>query len=207
MAAKHLNLSTVVDKNKVASDKAFLILFKVEVNDDAGTLVDTLYFAKNSADVVFMGNTYVASNFSLDIQVEQGTEPQIKLQAHDESKALATYIDTYDGLVKSTVTLMIVHEDLLPNGPAEIDEDFVVIEASVQEYVVSFTLGVETAVAQRFPNFRQFQNRCAWKYKGERCGYTGAMPTCDYTRDGANGCIAHNNEVNFGGFPGLNDLF
>jgi cell wall-associated NlpC family hydrolase len=29
------------------------------------------------------------------------------------------------------------------------------------------------------------------------------MPTCDYTRDGPNGCIAHGNEPQFGGFPGL----
>lgn len=207
MAAKHLNLSTIVDKNKVSSDKAFLLLFKVTVNDTNGDFVTNLHFAKNSEDVTFMGDAYTAANFDIDVQIEQGTEPQIKLTAHDETKALAAYIDKYDGLVKSSVTLYVVHEDMLASGPAEIDEDFLITEASVNEYVVSFTLGVETAVAQRFPNFRQFQNRCSWKYKGTRCGYTGAMPTCDYTRDGANGCIAHANEANFGGFPGLNDLF
>lgn len=207
MAAKHLNLSTVVDKNKVASDKAFVLLFKVVVNDTNGAFVTNLYFAKNSADVVFQGQTYTASNFTLDLSVEVGKEPEVKLSAQDQTKTLAQYIDTYDGLVKSTVTMMVVHQDMLPAGPAEISEDFIITEASVQEYVVSFTLGVETAVAQRFPNFRQFQNRCAWKYKGTRCGYAGGLATCDYTRDGANGCIAHSNEANFGGFPGLNDLF
>jgi hypothetical protein len=29
------------------------------------------------------------------------------------------------------------------------------------------------------------------------------MATCDYTLDGANGCRAHDNEINFGAFPAL----
>ena len=206
MSSKHLNLSTVVDKNKVSSDKAFLILFKVVVKDYLGATVDTLHFAKNSANVVFNGDVYQAANFDLDIKVEEAKEPSVTLTAQDQTKTLSTYIDLYDGLVKSDVTLYIVHEDSL-DGPPEMTEDFIVTDATTSEYVVTMTLGLESAVAQRFPNFRQFRNRCAWKYKGERCKYSGAMPTCDYTRDGANGCIAHSNEVNFGGFPGINDLF
>jgi hypothetical protein len=207
MGAKHLNLNTVVDKNRVASDRVFTILFKVQVNDNNGNPVTTLYFAKNSADVIFQGNNYIAANFNLDIKVEQGQEPEIKLTAQDQTKTLISYVDAYDGLVKSVVTMYVVHSDSLLSGVPEISEDFVVTGATVNGYVVNVTLGVETAVAQRFPNFRQFQNRCAWKYKGTRCGYVGSMPTCDYTRDGSNGCIAHGVEANFGGFPGLNDLF
>jgi phage-related protein len=206
MGAKHLNLSTVVDKNKVSSDKAFLVLFKVVVRDYLGVEVDTLRFAKNSENVVFAGDVYQAANFNLDIQVEEGKEPSVTLTAQDQTKTLATYVDLYDGLVKSDVTLYIVNEGAL-DGPPEIAEDFIVSDATTAEYIVTLTLGTESAVAQRFPNFRQFRNRCAWKYKGERCKYSGAMPTCDFTRDGANGCIAHGNEENFGGFPGLNDLF
>lgn len=207
MGAKHLNLTTVVDKNKIASDKSFIILFKVVVNDITGAFVNTLYFAKNSEDVNFQENVYVASNFDLAINIEQGKEPEITLTAQDQTKSLGSYIDAYDGLIKSNVTMYVVHTDSLPDGDPEMSEDFLVTGASTNEYVVTFNLGVETAVAQRFPNFRQFQNRCAWKYKGTRCGYSGIMPTCDFTRDGPNGCIAHGNEPNFGGFPGLNDLF
>jgi phage-related protein len=206
MSAKHLNLSTVVDKNKIETDKAFLILFKIVVKDTLGATVDTLRFVKNSENVIFMGDVYQASNFSIDIQLEDGKEPSVSLTAQDQTKTLSTYIDLYDGLVKSDVTMYIVHEESL-DGPAEISEDFLVIDGSVSDYVATLTLGMESAVAQRFPNFRQFRNRCAWKYKGERCKYAGSMPTCDFTRDGPNGCIAHGNEINFGGQPGLNDLF
>jgi phage-related protein len=206
MTARHLNLSTIIDKNKIDSDKAFLFLFEVGVKDSAGALVTTLRFAKNSENVIFMGNTYTAANFDLDIKIEQNTEPQVTLSAQDQTKTLATYIDAYDGLVTSTARMLVVHEDAL-DGPPEMDEEFLIIDSRVANYVVSFNLGTESAVAHRFPNFRQFKNRCAWKYKGQRCKYAGALATCDYTRDGPNGCIAHNNEINFGGFPGLNDLF
>lgn len=32
---------------------------------------------------------------------------------------------------------------------------------------------------------------CAWKYKSAQCSYAGALPTCDLTFDGINGCLAH----------------
>lgn len=207
MSAKHLNLSTVVDKNKVYTDKAFIFLMEIVVTDSTGTVINTLRFAKNSENVVYKSNTYTAANFELNINVEANKEPDISISAQDQTRTIQSYLDLYDGLVKSPVNLMIVHESALPSGEPEFDEQFLVTEASVNEYVVSMKLGTESAVAQRFPNYRQFRNRCAWKYKGLRCKYAGALPTCDYTRDGANGCIAHNNEANFGGFPGLNDLF
>jgi phage-related protein len=203
---KKLYLYNIIYNKNLDSDKAFLFLFEVGVKDSAGALVTTLRFAKNSENVIFMGNTYTAANFDLDIKIEQNTEPQVTLSAQDQTKTLATYIDAYDGLVTSTARMLVVHEDAL-DGPPEMDEEFLIIDSRVANYVVSFNLGTESAVAHRFPNFRQFKNRCAWKYKGQRCKYAGALATCDYTRDGPNGCIAHNNEINFGGFPGLNDLF
>lgn len=206
MSAKHLNLSTVIDKNKVETDKTFILMFEVGVKDSNGDLVNTLRFTKNSENVIFMGEEYVAANFDVDIKIEQNTEPSITLSAQDQTKTLASFIDAYDGLVTSDARLLVAHEESM-DGPAEMDETFLIIDSTVSDYVVKFTLGVETAVAYRFPNFRQFRNRCSWKYKGVRCQYAGVMPTCDYTRDGANGCIAHGNELHFGGFPGLNDLF
>lgn len=207
MAAKHLNLSTVVDKNKIYTDEAFLFLLMIEVKDSSDTLVDTIYLVKNSENVIFNGNTYTASNFEVHINVEANKEPDVSISAQDQTRTIQNYLDQYDGLVKSVVTLMVVHEGILPSGDPEFEENFLVISSDVSEYVVNLKLGTESAVAQRFPNYRQFRNRCAWKYKGLRCKYAGPLATCDYTRDGANGCIAHDNEANFGGFPGLNDLF
>lgn len=203
--AKHLNLSTIVDKNKVDSDKAFLVMFKVDVKDQLGATINTLRFVKNSENVTFNGDLFVAGNFDINITMEAQSEPSVSITAQDQTRSIQSYLDLYDGLVNSDITMYVVHEDSL-DGPAEMEETFLVTNASANDYVVNFELGVEGAVSKRFPNYRQFTNRCMWKYKGLRCKYSGPMATCDFTRDGANGCVAHNNEINFGGFPGLKDL-
>lgn len=203
--SKHLNISTIIDKNKIASENAFLVLVALTVKDSAGATVETLRFARNSENVTFQGNEYQAANFDIKIQTAVNEEPTISLSARDQTRTLSAYIEAYDGLVKSEVKLYVVNSGSL-TAPPELEEDFLVTSASVSEYVANLTLGVESAVAQRFPNYRQFKERCAWKYKGIRCQYAGPMATCDFTRDGPNGCVAHGNEINFGGYPGIVEL-
>jgi hypothetical protein len=206
MPAKHLNLSTIVDKNKIASEETFVILLELVVRDFAEDEVATIRFTKNSENITYMGNVYTAANFTIDIKTEAGKEPEMTLQAQDQTRMLAQYVDAYDGLIKSDCKLIVVNSGAL-TSPPELEETFKVVGGSIDGYVVNLQLGVESAVAQRFPPYRQFKERCVWKYKGVRCKYAGGMSSCDYTRDGPNGCIAHSNEINFGGFPGLNDLF
>lgn len=204
--SKHLNISTIIDKNKISSDNAFIILLAVEVKNPVdGSIVETIRFCKNSENITYKGDLYIATNFDIDVKVEMNKEPQITLKARDQTRALGQYIDLYDGLMNNKVTMYIVNSASLTE--AEIEEEFVILSASIENYDCEIALGVESAVNQRFPNYRQFKDRCVWKYKGQRCKYTGPLPTCDYTRTGSNGCIAHDNEINFGGFPGINDLF
>lgn len=202
----NLNIASIIDKNKVSSTNVFLILLEVEVRDSAGALVETLRVVKNSADIVFQGNTYTAANFELDIKLEATQEPSITLEVHDETRQLAQYIDAYDGLVRNKIRVMIVNSGSL-NSPADIDEEMIVLTSSLSSYTARFELGVESSLGLRFPNYRQFKDRCFKTFKGPRCQYAGAATTCDYTREGVNGCKAKNNEINFGGFPGINELF
>lgn len=51
----------------------------------------------------------------------------------------------------------------------------------------------------KFLTNRRIQVNCPLIYKGTACGYTGSIPTCDKTKDGANGCTIHNNTHRFGG--------
>ena len=57
------------------------------------------------------------------------------------------------------------------------------------------------------PASRIGKRYCRFKYKDDACAYTGALPTCDKSLDGPNGCIAHGDDGNhperFGGFPGV----
>jgi len=38
---------------------------------------------------------------------------------------------------------------------------------------------------------------------GTECGYFGGLPTCDHTKECADGCVAHNNVLRFGAQPGI----
>ena len=75
--------------------------------------------------------------------------------------------------------------------------------ASAKNYDATFTLGAENPVTFRFPRRRQRRDVCQWRYKSAYCGYTGALPTCDFTMNGSNGCIAHANGPRFGAYPGI----
>lgn len=200
--ARHLSVGSVIEKNKIASEELFLILIDAVINDEDGNYVNTLRFVKNSENIDFGGNNYQAANFDIDITIENNTEPSIRMTAQDQTRTLAQYIEAYAGLVKSSVTMTVVNSGAL-DGPAEIQETFKVVSANISEYVVEFELGTDSTVNLRFPNFRQFRDRCSWKYKGTRCGYSGGLAKCDYTLLGDNGCQVHNNVTNFGAFPGL----
>src|SRR5205085_10528274 len=102
----------------------------------------------------------------------------------------------------SELTLRIVNTQRLDHPP-EMEHELQVTGSSVKNYVVTFTLGAENPLALNFPRHRQFKGRCVWRYKGYGCQYTGTKPTCDYTLDGDNGCVAHDNAINFRGLPGL----
>lgn len=201
----NLTISSVIDKNKIASENVFLVLIEVDVKDHTGALVETVRIVKNSENIVHNGNTYTAANFGLDVKVEANQEPEVTLSAQDQTRTLAQYVEAYDGLVDNKVRMIVINsatpEDI------EIQEEFLISGSSINNYIVELNLGVETTLSKRFPESRQFKDRCAWRYKGARCKYAGAMETCDYTREGPNGCKAHGNEINFGGFPGINELF
>ena len=204
--AHDLNLSTVIDKNKVTSENVFLIMLEATVKDSSGNYIDTIRIVKNSEDITYEGNTFTASNFELDIKLDAEKEPSITLSAHDETRMLAQYIDAYDGLVNNKVRVLIVNSGAL-GQPPEIDEELIVLSTSLASYSVTMELGAESAVAMRFPQARQFKDRCWKAFKSTRCGYAGPDNTCSYTREGTNGCKAKGNEINFGGFHGINELF
>lgn len=207
MSAKHFNLSTVIDKNKVDSTNAFLLLIEVHViNPESGVEDAVVRFCKNSENIEFEGNTFTAANFDLQLENEVGKEPSMTLTAQDQTRALGQYLDAYDGLTDSKLRMIVVNSASL-DAPAEMDETVLIVHGSTSNYVVELSLGVESAVSVRFPNYRQNKDFCAWKYKGPRCKYAGALATCDYSLNGPNGCKAHDNAINFGGFPGISELF
>lgn len=203
---RHLTVETVIETNKIASATPFLELVEIEIKDAAGAHVEWIRLAKNSEPVEFEGNLFHESNFSVSVSQNVGEEPSVTITARDITGVIREYMERYDGGVGLPIRYIIANADRL-DKPAELSEDFTIIGAtSPAPFEVQFTLGAESPLRLRFPISIQERDRCRFKYKGARCKYAGAMPTCDYTRDGANGCVAHNNKANFGGFPGLRPL-
>lgn len=198
------SLDSVVEKNKIHSSVAFLLLLEIEViNPYTLASVQTFRVARNNEPVELGdGRTFIPFPFDIDLKYESGGIPNITLTLNDHEKIVSSIVRDYAGGVGSNVRLLVVNSANL-DDPPELTEYFQVISASSQGYAMNWTLGAENALSVAFPKRRQMRDRCAWRYKGSECGYSGAMPSCDLSLTGPNGCEAHSNTVNFGGFPGI----
>lgn len=199
-----LSVKTVIEKNRIASDTAFLVTLDIQVIDPATNQpVEMIYLVRNNEDVDFNGNHYVATPFEIDIQRESGKVPTITLAITDFSRAIQARMQKYGGGVGSNVTVMVVNSDAL-DQPPEVVEYFEVIGAQASKYITSWTLGAESPLNMTFPRGRQLRDRCRYQYKSQECAYQGPLQTCDLSLKGPNGCQAHSNTINFGGLPGIN---
>lgn len=200
---KHLSLKTVVEKNRIASPEPFIMLLEVEVTSRVtGTHVETLYLAHNNEDITYQGNVYQKANFDFSITESAEEIPEVKLNISDPTGSVIEKAEEHAGGVGWKVKMRYVTTANL-DQPPEIEELVYVIGSKATAYTCEFTLGARNPLTSRFPRRLQWRNRCSFRYKGEECGYTGAMPSCDFTLNGPNGCKAHNNATRFGALPGI----
>ena len=203
MANKAISVATIIEKNQISSGVAFIVLARMEIFDSATqTYPETVYVANNAENILFEGETYLAFPFNIELKYEAGSIPEITLTAKDYQKVLLAKLDLYTGAIGSRVTITVVNTANLSQG-AEVQEIFEVVGSSANDWAITLQLGAESVLAKNFPTRTQMRDRCSWRYKGTECGYSGAMTTCDLSLQGANGCSAHDNAVNYGGFPSL----
>ncbi len=202
---KSLKLSAVIDKNTLASDRAWLIALKVHVIDpDTGVEVDQLRVVRNDEKVTIKGEEYEPVPFGIETTNSAGELPSVTVNLQDQTQTIQALMQEHRGGVGFVVEMIIVHG----NSTNVIDEEelhefFTVISASASDYVVTWQLGAENPLNMQFPERKQQKDRCAWKYKGDGCFYSGPLPTCSRTYAGPDGCQAHDNVENYGGFPGI----
>jgi phage-related protein len=202
--SKALSVASIIEKNRLSSDVPFLILLDIDVvSPDSGAVIETGHYVRNTEAVNFNGNAYEPANFDIEFKEESGQLQTVKLSIKDYAGIIQQKMQDYGGGVGFGVTVSVANSAAL-DKPAEIQEFFEVVAAESSQYVCAFTLGAENTVAKTFPRRRQTRDYCQWRYKGEECGYSGGMPSCDLTLKGANGCVAHGNVIRFGAFPGIN---
>lgn len=199
-----VSIATVLEKNEIASSTAILTLLKIEIWDEiTRTFPETFYIVQNDEDLSFNGQAYTAYPFEFEMSQSGGEEPNISLTLKDVTGAIKQKMNQYAGAVQSLVTVMLVPANAIA-GPPEVSFTFRVLTSSISDFDVSWELGNKNHLSTKFPRRTQMKDRCSWQYKSTDCGYVGVMPSCDYSLQGPNGCSAHNNSPNFGGFPGLN---
>lgn len=198
-----LSVGSVIDKNKISSSAVWVILLRIDiVNPNDRNVVETVMVAQNNEDVTYGMDIYKAANFEVRVSQSQNQAPDVSIAMHDELGYITARADEMAGGVFSNVTMMIVNLDRAQRK-AEFQETFMILDTSVDKSIITFRLGAENLIQMQFPKHRQMKERCAWRYKGYGCDYSGPMPTCDYSLNGANGCVAHNNSARFRGCPGM----
>ncbi|MET2951345.1 hypothetical protein ABXV18_24995 [Vibrio owensii] len=198
-----LSVQTIIEKNKLASTVPFLIMLEVDVIDkQTGNIVSQIYVVRNSDDVRYKNRVYVAVDFEISFKSAEGEQASVSLNIKDYKRSFQSVMQQYAGGVGSVVRLMVVNAAALDKDP-DILETFQIVSASARNYEVSWTLGSVDLLSVRTPKRRQMRNRCAWQYKSKECGYKGSLPRCDLSLNGSNGCSVHQNENNYGGFPGI----
>ncbi len=202
--ANNFTIASVIDKNKIASENVWLILLKVTIRDAQRNFVENMYVVQNNENFSYKGDLYTAANFEVDYDRSKNSESTFTINIDDVTGVIIRKLDLYEGGTTSSVTFMVVNTSDVEGSP-ETEETYDIVSTSAKGYNISFNLGMPNPLKSAFPIRKQRKNRCAWRYKGAKCGYTGGLATCDYTLDGANGCIAHNNTQRFGGFPGIQD--
>lgn len=199
-----LSVASVIEKNRLSSEVPWLMLVDIGVIDpETSALVETMRVVRNPDPVVFNGHEYSPASFDIELNSEAGAQSTVNLTFRDYTLAVQRKMQDYAGGVGFSVAIAVVNADRL-DAPPEVIENFQVTSASNAAYDCSFTLGAENNIARTFPRRRQMRDYCQWRFKGEECGYTGPLNSCDLSLKGANGCAAHQNVVRFGGFPGIN---
>lgn len=196
----NLSVAGMLEKSLLSTDGVWLLLVEVAIPDSG----EPLRLVRNNEDVVWNGNVWSAFNFQLGEIIEdiEGKPEAVPLQVSNITQIVQAYVEEYNGLTGTTVTLRVVHSQHLDNMLAEVEEIFTVQSTTCDSKWVTFYLGSDISTQLRFPFRRVLKNFCAWRdqYKGLECGYAGTLPACDGTLQS---CRARGNAARYGGEPSI----
>lgn len=206
-----LSVVSNIERHKIASDQPFTLLMDLAWPPNALPSAQThVRFARELDPITFDANdglgpqSYTPFNFAIgDLKVgSDGSVPDCEVVASNVLLALQQTIEQYAGVVGASLNLYVVNA-ANPLGEPELSLSFTVKQTTSDAKLVHFKLGASSPLRRLFPIYMYRPNFCVLRYKGLQCGYTGSMPSCSHTIDGATGCIAHNNLVRILTFPGI----
>lgn len=203
-----LSPEEIAAKEKLAGEYPWIWLYEIEIPTDPPTRVR---LARNTCDVEFGTNSdgvaLTYTRFPVGHQRvkrdAQGGQTTTSLTVANVTREIQALLEAHDGLIGQPVRIMLINDHLKLTGKPTLRDDFEIVSVSTDERGVTAQLGQQNLYEASFPSTRYLRSACRHAYKGPLCKYVGAEATCSKTLDGANGCADHDNELNFGGFPGI----
>lgn len=184
----------ILEKNKLANDKPFLIFVQVDV---AG-IDEPIRLVRDNVDQTWNGQLWQRFPLDFDKVTENGKEiPSVSLKVSNIKGIIQGYVQQYRGFCDSPVKIMIIHAAHLDNPIPEIELDFVITQTKYDEEWVTFSIGASNDHSYRFPIWRYMTNFCEKHFKDITCGYAGNAEECDNT------LTTCRIPLRFGGEPGI----
>ena len=197
-----MTLTTIRDLNALGTDSVLLIALEINIPS-----TPTVYIVNNGENITFDGNEYIAFPFEIgEISAEAGETPQFQIKLDNTTRAIERYIIDYDTYLKQNgidgncITAVVKVLNTNDLSEAVMTEYFELTSFESDFQWVSFTLGTTSLFNKMYPPRKMYANFCSFKFKDARCGYSGALTTCNKT---LTDCRARNNSVRYGGFIGL----
>lgn len=165
--------------------------------------LDVLRFVRNTEDIVYNGNTYLAFPFEIGdlLNSKDGELPSIKVKLSNVTGLLQPYLELLQGAVGSEILITIINSKYLSENYAELETTFTVLDCCVTEDWIEFLIGSPEELRDAFPPNKYYPKFCRYnEFKGALCKYSGSETDCNRTLDR---CMELLNAENFGGFPGL----
>ena len=185
----------------------FVWLFEVEVPTVPPSRArlcrysEAIEYGVNSAGAPINYEPFPFSVEKID-EDSEATLPSIAISVSNVTREIQALLEAYGGLIGQATRLQLVNTTALGSPPL-LMYDGEVVSLTASEAAVVFEVAAFRLARQPVPSKRALSDFCRFKYKGGRCGYTGALPTCDKVLGGENGCEAHSNQERFGGFPSM----
>ena len=176
-------------------DAPFVWLVEIPIPDTVSPQVARI---TSHSEAVEYSNTssgaalsYTPRNLEIDAIREdtKATQQGLRLTISNANRELLGLVDSYDGLEDVEVTIMLVNLETL-SEPPYLQQKGRIAGVSATNTAITFELGRTDISRSRLPANRCQRGYCSFVYKGARCGYTGAIATCDKTPHGPNGCDA-----------------
>jgi lambda family phage minor tail protein L len=200
---KNLTTTGKQEKNALANAGAWLALVDVDMSS-LGSV--HLRYTSDNTPTAWDGLVYtpIAMEIGEVQETNKGAIPSVTLRLSNVARAFYTYTENLDGILGAEVTLLVVHSAHLDAIRAEVEEVFIVNEATQDAQWLTLTLGAIDPLTRRFPRDRYIATMCRHVYKGALCRYAGPEPsgetTCNHTLAA---CEARTNSHMYGGSPGV----